>query len=118
MTKISIILGLALLAATAAPAAILVEAENFVASYNAGGSSIAWVSCSGASGGRAVEGVDTVGDWIEIMVTVAETYGYADSLRSAGEYDVQSDLEMRIFGAYPGGGDVASAYHTIGQGIG
>jgi hypothetical protein len=108
----------AVLAATAAPAAILVEAESFVASHNAGGGIIYTVSCSGASGGYAVEGVDTVGDWIEMMVTIPETYGYSDSLHSAGSYGIESDFAMTIFGASPGGGDAASAYHTVGLGIG
>jgi hypothetical protein len=109
---------LAVLGATAGSASILVEAESFVASYNAGGNSIAIQSCSGASGGYAVEGFDFVGDWIEMMVTIPETYSYADSMRSAGEYAVESDIAMSIFGAYPGGGDVTSAYHTVGEGIG
>lgn len=101
-----------------AQADIVVEAENFVNHYNAGGLDIVWVSCSGASGGRAVEGFDTTGDWIEIAVNVPETYVYVDSLRSAGELDAESDIELKIFGAEPGGTDVTSGYHTIGLGIG
>jgi hypothetical protein len=118
MAKIAVIAAALLLAAAGATAAIVVEAESFVASHNAGGGSIFWLSCSGASGGRAVEGFDAVGDWIEIMVTITETYGYSDSLRSAGEYSIQSDISMIIFGAYPGGGDATAAYHTVGEGIG
>jgi hypothetical protein len=113
-----VVLAVAVLAATAASAAVKVEAESYVASYNIGGNGIGIVSCSAASGGYAVEGFDVVGEWIEMMVTIPETYGYADTLRSAGEYGVESDIAMAIFSAYPGGGDVSSAYHTVGEGIG
>jgi len=109
---------LIILSAGTAQAAIVVEAENFGNHYNAGGNDIAWVSCSAASGGRAVEGFDTTGDWIEIAVTVPDTYVYVDSLRSAGLAGAESDVELKIFGAEPGGTDVTSGYHTIGLGIG
>jgi hypothetical protein len=117
LLRTCVMLGLALLVAAAAQAAVLVEAENYVASYNTGGIGIQIVACSGASGGYAVEGVDVPGEWIEIPVTVPEIYGYADTLRSAGETGVESDLEMRIVSAFPGGGDVISTYHTVGLGI-
>jgi hypothetical protein len=116
--RILTMMAVAVLATTAASASVLVEAESFVASYNAGGTSIYVVSCSGASGGYAVEGFDTDGEWIEMMVTIPETYGYADSMRSAGLATAESDIAMTIFGAYPGGSDLASSYHTVGLGIG
>ena len=104
--------------ATPTSARVLVEAENFVNSYNAGGDEIIVVTCSAASGGFAVEGFDAPGDWIEIGVTVPETYLYVDSLRSAGDLDVQSGIGLTVFGASPGGSDVTSGYRTVGLGIG
>ena len=108
----------AVLGAAAVACAITIEAESLVGSFNAGGDDIYVVACSGASGGQAVEGVDTAGDWIEMMVTVADTYGYADSLRSAGLLNLQSNFALIIFGAAPGGADVASEFHPVGLGIG
>jgi hypothetical protein len=110
--------GLAVLLSVSASQAIIVEAESYVASFNAGGEPIGWVYCSAASGGRAVEGFDTTGDWIEVVVTIPEIYGYADSIRSAGYVEYESDIQSAVFGADPAGGDVPSHYHTVGAGIG
>ncbi|MFZ1947096.1 MAG: hypothetical protein WAW06_06085 [bacterium] len=110
--------GLAIAGLATSAQAVTAEAENFIASYNAGGEEIYWLGCSGASGGRAVEGVDTAGDWIEIAVDVPTTYGYADTLRSAGNTLEESYFQVTIPGACPGGGDVVSTYHTVGLGIG
>jgi hypothetical protein len=118
LARLLLFVGLALLLLVSAAQAIIVEAESYVASYNAGGSAIYVVSCSAASGGLAVEGFDTPGDWIEVALNVPEIYGYADSLRSAGESGLQSDIRITVFGADPNGGDVLSYYHTLGQGIG
>ena len=118
LARLLLLAGLVLLLSTSGAQAIIIEAESFVASHNAGGSTITVVSCSGASGGYAVEGFDTPGDWIEMILNVPEIYGYADSLRSAGEYGFASDIRSTIFGADPNGWDVLSTYHTMGQGIG
>ena len=116
--KVLLIACLVLLLGTSAAPAIVVEAESFVSSYNAGGDPIVVVDCSGASGGKAVEGFDTAGDWIEVMLNVPEAYGYVDSVRSAGYLEEEADLATTVFGAAPGGEDVMSAYHTVGLGIG
>lgn len=118
MARLMFLTPVILFAAVASSYAITIEAESLVGSFNAGGDEIYVVGCSGASGGMAVEGVDTAGDWIEIMITVADTYGYADSLRSAGLLSLQSDLSLTIFGAAPGGADLTSEYHPVGLGIG
>ena len=118
LVTVGSLLGLVLLLASSQAHALLIEAETFVASYNAGGDPIVVVSCSAASGGYAVEGFDSPGDWIELVLNVPATYGYADSLRSAGNFGYESDLRTTIFGADPDGGDVVSAYHTVGAGIG
>jgi hypothetical protein len=115
---VGLAMGVAVAGLATAARAVTVEAENFIASYNAGGEEIYWLSCSGASGGRAVEGVDTAGDWIEIAVDIPETYGYADTLRSAGNTLEESNFQVTIPGACPGGGDASSTYHTVGMGIG
>jgi hypothetical protein len=98
--------------------AIIVEAESYVASNNIGGTAIYVTACAGASGGRAVEGFDTPGEWIEVVLDVPGAGSYADSIRSAGRLDFESDLGSTIFGGGPGGIDITSSYHTIGLGIG
>jgi hypothetical protein len=107
-----------LLAFTAGAKAVLVEAESFVASHDIGGTVIYRTSCAAASGGLAVDGFDTPGEWIEVVLNVVEVGSYADSLRSAGLYDYESDFGVTVFGGGPGGIDVNSSYHTIGLGIG
>ena len=118
LSRLLVFACLIILGVGTAQADIRVEAENFVNHYDAGGLEIVWVSCSAASGGRAVEGFDTIGDWIEIAVNVPQTYIYVDSLRSAGLVGAESNVGLTIFGAEPGGADVTSGYHTIGLGIG
>jgi hypothetical protein len=97
---------------------LVIEAESFVASYDAGGTSIYITACSGASGGRAVDGFDYPGDWIEVILDAAGAGSYADSLRSAGESGVESDLMSTVVNGGPGGVDLISTYHTTGMGIG
>ena len=118
MNKVLLAACLVLLVWASAAPAIVVEAESFVGSYNVGGDPIAVVDCSGASGGKAVEGFDTAGEWIEVILNVPEPYAYVDSVRSAGYLQEETDLATTVFGAAPGGEDVISAYHLVGLGIG
>ncbi|HVP58779.1 MAG TPA: hypothetical protein VMU02_11855 [bacterium] len=118
MAKLVLLGILVLLCSASGAYAIIIEAESYVASYNAGGDAIHIVTCTAASGGLAVEGFDTPGDWIEVVLNVPQVYGYVDSLRSAGETGYQSDIRATVFGANPDGGDILSYYHTLGEGIG
>lgn len=112
-----IISALALAAAPACALPIFLEAEDYITSYNAGGVSIYVTSCSGASGGLAVEGYDYPGDWIEMRVALTEGGAYEDWFRSAGDDLVASDHRVTI--RVEGEGDIAaSGYHTVGMGIG
>ncbi len=119
MARMLFVLGAAtLLCVSASAQSIIIEAESYVASYDAGGVSIYITTCTGASGGYAVEGYDTPGDWIEVVLNMSDAGSFADSLRSAGELYEESDHQSTIFGAGPGGDDVISTYHTYGYGIG
>jgi hypothetical protein len=109
---------IALACAPAYAASILIEAETFSAYNDLGGIMIYKPTCSGASGGMAADGIDVPGEWIEVQLSVAETGAYADSLRSAGNLNQESDLQITIFAGGIGGTDITSAYHTIGSGIG
>jgi len=109
------LVALAAFAATAEP--IIIEAEDYVASFNVGGDPIYVTACSGASGGFAVEGYDTIGDFIELRVVLPMVGEYDDTLRSAGELYEFSE-HIATF-RYEGGGTFAHSYYTtMGYGIG
>jgi hypothetical protein len=114
---LSTLLMVAILAPAAYGQSIIVEAETFVAWHNEGGIAFDITPCGSASGGYALEGLDYVGDWIEIVVDIPEIGAYGDSLRSAGLTGEQSQLLATVFGAGPGGGDLDSDYQTTGFGI-
>jgi hypothetical protein len=109
---------IALLGSVASAESVWVEAETFTAKHDAGGLTIYVTGCSGASGGQAVEGFDTPGDWIELKLDIAENGAFIDSLRSGGMSMVESDLRCTVYGAGPLGGDLTSTYSTLGYGIG
>ncbi len=96
---------------------IVVEAEDYVNSYDTGGTAIYVTACSGASGGYAVEGFDSPGEWIEVTLAIPEVGSYADTLRSAGLYGYESDLRITIVAGAAGGGDLTSYYRPVGLGI-
>ncbi len=60
------------------------EAENFIASHNIGGGDVYVRSCSAASGGYAVDGLDREGEWIQLALELPESFCFFDSVRSAG----------------------------------
>jgi hypothetical protein len=97
---------------------IVLEGEDFIASQDLGGLPIAWTYCSGASGGRALDGLDMPGEWIELVLSVPDAGSYADSLRSAGLLEQESDLQSTVVSGGPGGVDLVSSFHTAGLGIG
>jgi hypothetical protein len=109
---------LAALSSSAVAQSIIIEAESFVASHDEGGTAIYITSCGAASGGKAVEGYDYVGDWIEVVLNVGSAGSFTDSLQSAGLYLEESDHQSTVFGAGPVGEDLISTFHTIGEGIG
>lgn len=119
MTRFAIAaFGIMLAAPLASAEIIMIEAEDYVASHDIGGAVIQTVSCSAASGGEAVEGFDTPGEWIEVVLNVSHVGSYADWIRSAGLTGYESDLQSTVFGGGPGGADLVSTYHTVGLGIG
>jgi hypothetical protein len=63
---------------------IQIEAESYTDSLNLGGEAVHVVVCESASGGLAVQGVDTAGEWISFPLEVEEPIAFRDSLRSAG----------------------------------
>jgi hypothetical protein len=115
---LSVLLAVILLPAGVYAHEIVIEAESYVSSFDAGGTAIYSTLCSGASGGYAVEGFDFPGDWIEIVLTTPHLGAFADTLRSAGLYGYESDMRITIMGGAQGGGDLESYYSPTGLGIG
>ncbi len=115
--RLTMVLAVCLFVIPAVTRAITIEAETFVSSHNQGGLPIYLVSCSGASGGYAVEGFDHVGDWIQVAFSTSGSATYIDSLRSAGRLNEESDIRVTYLGSGPGGSDLISTFHTIGLGI-
>jgi hypothetical protein len=118
LKSLVVLLVLILLSASIYAHEITLEAEDYTSSFNTGGESIYVTACSGASGGYAVEGFDSPGEWIEITLTTPELGAYADTLRSAGLYGYESDMRITIMNGAEGGGDIQSYYDPIGLGIG
>lgn len=107
----------ALLVSAAFADTIILEAEDYVASYNAGGDPIYVTYCSGASGGYAVDGYDTAGDYIELRVVLDMAAEYDDTLRSAGLLYEFSQHRTRF--RREGSATFAySSYMTYGYGLG
>jgi hypothetical protein len=116
-TPLLVLSFIALLAATGAATPIILEAENYVGAYNVGGEPIHVVYCSSASGGMAVEGYDTVGDFIELRIILDMAGAYDDTLCSAGELYQFSQHRVTYRREY--GGILAySDFMTYGYGIG
>jgi hypothetical protein len=53
------------------------------------------MNCSGASDGRAVEGIDAPGEWIQTRIHLGEEVTFYDVVRSAGDGDFVRRLEVQ-----------------------
>jgi hypothetical protein len=87
MRLVALAFAIVVLLTPAAPctaAGFRIEAESMIATHNLGGYAISVVSCSGASGGLAVNGLDNPGEWIEFRLELAAATAFIDSLHSAG----------------------------------
>jgi hypothetical protein len=109
----------ALLAATTGSAStVVIQASDYIASYNAGGADFYTTPCGGATNGLGVEGYDYPGDWIELKMVIGKAGAYRDSLRTAADDESEGDHLVTVFAA--GGVPVGapSPHHTVGLGIG
>lgn len=107
-----------LAASTASAYSVVLQASDYIASYNAGGADFYVTPCGGATNGLGVEGYDYPGDWIELKLVISTTGAYSDSLRTAADDAGEGDHLMTVFA--PGGVPVGtpSPYYTVGLGIG
>ena len=96
---------------------ITVEMEDFLTFYDDGGSKSGIVTCSGASGGKAVEGFDVVGDYMTFQVSFEVPGRYSAALRQAAPYGAHNQVEMSLEGAGPDGSDQEALFDIEGEGI-
>ncbi len=85
----------------AAPAAaragtVRVEAEDMVAAGNLGGDDIRITTCSAASQGLAVDGLDREGEWLRVPLVLEEGGCLVDSLRSAGLLGLERTFALDV----------------------
>lgn len=87
------------LVATCSFGQIRLEAEHYTAFHDIGGYPVSVVSCSGASGGLAVDYLDRAGEWIELALSLPEETTFADSLRSGQLIGRSAVLRIEFFPA-------------------
>jgi hypothetical protein len=114
---LTVVAGLVVVSSASAYTVVL-QASDYIASYNAGGADFYVTPCGGATNGLGVEGYDYPGDWIELKLVISAEGTYRDSLRTAADDEAEADHLMTVFA--PGGVPVGtqSPYHTTGLGIG
>lgn len=103
----------------AAAASWRFEAEDIGPSFCHSRSGINVVTCSAASGGKALEGLNTLGDWAEIRVTFDTQTCFVDSVRCASP--LLSSWQFLVeFRPEDSPDPVASSEHTsvAGRGVG
>ena len=64
---------------------LTIEAEAYSGSSDVGGDPIHVTSCTGASGGLAVDGLDTAGEALAWQFELDREFSFIDSLRTAGD---------------------------------
>jgi len=117
--KVAILMVLAALLAapTASAYTVILQASDYIASGNAGGSDFYSTPCGGATNGIGVEGYDYAGDWIELKLVLGQGGTFRDSLRTAADDMTIGNHIVTITG--PGGQTMGTSYYqTEGLGIG
>jgi hypothetical protein len=109
-------------AAAQAASVISVEAEDLYWFGDIGGQpiSVSTIDCDSlTSGGKAVEGLDYPGDWIEVLLSVPEPILFRDSLCSAGDVGLRRKfvIEFLPWGSEVGGPAPDTLTTVPGRGI-
>jgi len=98
---------------------IRLEAENLLDSHNLGGTPIITKSCSAASGGLAMDGLDLDGEWLEFQLTVQEPLPFLVSVRSAGSTNLVRHFRVLFFAVDPESSEIQDEVSTgPGSGFG
>lgn len=73
---------------------LLVEAEDYTAYHNVGGDMIQKLPVSGCGGGYILYGLDTVGEWTQYIVPIAQAGTFRAGIICQGEFNVQYQLTL------------------------
>lgn len=118
LVAIVLLLVLLLVIFATALADLRLEAEIMVDSHDLGGVPIGIVSCSAASGFRAVDGLDVDGEWLQLQFTLDAPACFVDSVRSAGAAGVVRKFAISLDPVPAGESGAADTLTTVpGAGI-
>lgn len=73
---------------------LVIEAEDYAASYDLGGETIRRKEEAGCGGGHLLAGLDTTGEWVQYEVTIAQEGLFRIGLICAGEYNVSYGMRL------------------------
>lgn len=95
----------------------LIEAEDFLTSYDAGGAAIQALPLAGCSGGYFLFGLDIPGEWVEYELAVEASGVFGFTMTCRGTLNRQYALKL-VFS--PAGGGAASTveFSFVGEGFG
>jgi hypothetical protein len=114
----AVVLGMAHQQAGAAET-IRLEAEDFVASHDVGGIRIYARSCTAASQGLAVDGLDMEGEWMELRLELASPTAFLHGLQTAGDVGLTRTFAVDFRPQSDQGTSLTDTLTTIpGSGIG
>ncbi len=116
----SVVVALVLTAASVASGGpdVRVECESYTDFYNEGGAEIASVVCSSASDGLAVDGLDIIGEWIEVKATLPTESCYDLTLSYQAPYGETIGMLLTVFDDAHQSVDAESEFSLIGMGLG
>ncbi len=77
------------------------EGEGYASAYNIGGMEISKVFCSAASEWYAADGLDEIGEWIEIEIAVPLTGYYQPLVGYQVEYQDSSAVRLTVLDDEP-----------------
>lgn len=93
------------------------EAELNYELHDVGGASITLTSCSHASGGFSLQGLDCDGDCVDFFFTTTTAWCFTDSIRAAAPVDGTWSFRFQVL-PYGGGGPLIDYVHRPVQGRG
>ena len=116
---LSVLSAVILLATPAGAEDQRLEADDVYTWGNLGGITIQKVSCDGALNGRAIDGLDVPGEWIQWHLTLTEPFCFVDSLHSAGTTGVIREFVTEYIPDPPAGTAARDTVFTVpGSGVG
>ena len=101
MRRLLMLILLAVPALSSSDEPIVIEAEDMIAFHDIGAYAIVFASCSSASGGYLVQGVDISGEWIEVESIFLEAIQAGIQIAFQGYTDVADADLSKYFDEIP-----------------